>query len=69
MPTRADLEWDERSDPEISIGAHAGVGKPGLDNPSVLAYASTKGALETLVKNWAGILGPRGIRVTQSRQE
>src|SRR5437667_3738717 len=44
-----------------SIGAHAVVGKPGLDNPSLLAYASTKGALETLVKNWAAILGPRGI--------
>ncbi len=46
-----------------SIGAHAVVGKPRLDNPSILAYASTKGALETLVKNWAAILGPRGIRV------
>jgi len=46
-----------------SIGAHAVVGKPGVDNPSLLAYASTKGALETLVKNWAAILGPRGIRV------
>jgi len=46
-----------------SIGARAVVGKPGLDNPSLLAYAATKGALETLVKNWAGILGPRGIRV------
>ena len=46
-----------------SIGAHAVVGKPGLENPSLLAYASTKGALETLVKNWAAILGPRGIRV------
>ena len=46
-----------------SIGAHAVVGMPGLDNPSILAYASTKGALETLVKNWAAILGPRGIRV------
>jgi 3-oxoacyl-[acyl-carrier protein] reductase len=46
-----------------SLGAHAVVGKPGLDNPSTLAYASTKGALETLVKNWAAILGPRGIRV------
>ena len=34
-----------------------------MDNPSLLAYASTKGALETLVKNWAAILGPRGIRV------
>ena len=46
-----------------SLGAHAVVGKPGLDNPSLLVYASTKGALETLVKNWAAILGPRGIRV------
>ena len=46
-----------------SIGARAVVGKPGLDNPSILAYTSTKGALETLVKNWAAILGPRGIRV------
>jgi NAD(P)-dependent dehydrogenase (short-subunit alcohol dehydrogenase family) len=46
-----------------SVGAHAVVGKPGLDNPSILAYASTKGALETLVKNWAAILGPSGIRV------
>jgi NAD(P)-dependent dehydrogenase (short-subunit alcohol dehydrogenase family) len=46
-----------------SLGAHAVVGKPGVDNPSILAYASTKGALETLVKNWAAILGPQGIRV------
>src|SRR5258707_5717158 len=46
-----------------SIGAHAVVGKPGLDNPSILAYASTKGALETLVKNCTAILGPCGIRV------
>jgi 3-oxoacyl-[acyl-carrier protein] reductase len=46
-----------------SLGAHAVVGKPGFENPSILAYASTKGALETLVKNWAAILGPRGIRV------
>jgi 3-oxoacyl-[acyl-carrier protein] reductase len=46
-----------------SIGAHAVVGKPGVDNPSLLAYASTKGALEPLVKNWAAILGPQGIRV------
>jgi 3-oxoacyl-[acyl-carrier protein] reductase len=36
---------------------------PDLDKPSILAYAATKGALETLVKNWAAILGPRGIRV------
>ena len=46
-----------------SLGARAVVGKPSVDNPSVLAYASTKGALETLVKNWAAILGPKGIRV------
>jgi 3-oxoacyl-[acyl-carrier protein] reductase len=46
-----------------SLGARAVVGKPGVDNPSLLAYASTKGALETLVKNWAAVLGPRGIRV------
>jgi 3-oxoacyl-[acyl-carrier protein] reductase len=46
-----------------SLGAHAVVGKPGLNNPSILAYASTKGALETLVMNWAAILGPRGVRV------
>jgi len=46
-----------------SAVARTVVGKPGLDNPSILAYASTKGALETLVKNWAAILGPRGVRV------
>jgi 3-oxoacyl-[acyl-carrier protein] reductase len=46
-----------------SIGSHAIVGKPGVDIPSILAYASTKGALETLVKNWAAILGQQGIRV------
>jgi 3-oxoacyl-[acyl-carrier protein] reductase len=46
-----------------SLGARAVVGKPGLENPSILAYASTKGAVETLVKNWAAILGPSGIRV------
>jgi 3-oxoacyl-[acyl-carrier protein] reductase len=41
-----------------SIGARAVVGKPGLDNPSLLAYASTKGALETLVKNGLPFLDP-----------
>jgi 3-oxoacyl-[acyl-carrier protein] reductase len=46
-----------------SLGARMVVGKLGLENPSILAYASTKGALETLVKNWAAILGPSGIRV------
>ena len=39
------------------------LGQPGLANPSILAYAATKGALETLVKHWAVMLGPRGIRV------
>ena len=46
-----------------SATARTVVGKPGLENPSVIAYASTKGAIETLVKHWATILGPRGIRV------
>jgi 3-oxoacyl-[acyl-carrier protein] reductase len=46
-----------------SVAARTVVGEPGFENPSILAYASTKGALETLVKNWAAILGPRGIRV------
>jgi 3-oxoacyl-[acyl-carrier protein] reductase len=46
-----------------SAVARTVVGKPGLENPSILAYASTKGAFETLVKNWAAILGPSGIRV------
>ncbi|HTF65840.1 MAG TPA: SDR family oxidoreductase [Edaphobacter sp.] len=46
-----------------SAVARTVVGHPGLENPSILAYASTKGALGTLVNNWAAILGPRGIRV------
>ena len=46
-----------------SLAARVVVGKPDLKNPSILLYASTKGAIETLVKNWAAILGPRGIRV------
>jgi 3-oxoacyl-[acyl-carrier protein] reductase len=46
-----------------SAVARTVVGKPGVNDPSILAYASTKGALETLVKNWAAILGPSGIRV------
>jgi NAD(P)-dependent dehydrogenase (short-subunit alcohol dehydrogenase family) len=56
---------DEGSNIVAISSAVAGtvVGKPGLENPSILAYASTKGALETLVKHWAAILGPRGIRV------
>jgi 3-oxoacyl-[acyl-carrier protein] reductase len=46
-----------------SLGARAVIGKPDLDNASILAYAATKGAIETLVKNWAAMLGPRGIHV------
>jgi NAD(P)-dependent dehydrogenase (short-subunit alcohol dehydrogenase family) len=46
-----------------SLGARSVVGKAGQETPSILAYASTKGAIETLVKNWAALLGPRGIRV------
>jgi 3-oxoacyl-[acyl-carrier protein] reductase len=46
-----------------SASARTVAGKPGLENPSPLAYASTKGAIETLVKHWAAILGPSGIRV------
>jgi 3-oxoacyl-[acyl-carrier protein] reductase len=46
-----------------SAAARTVVGKPSLENPSILAYASTKGALETLVKHWAAIFGPQGIRV------
>jgi 3-oxoacyl-[acyl-carrier protein] reductase len=46
-----------------SAVARSVVGKPGVENPSILAYAATKGALETLVRNWAAMLGPRGIRV------
>jgi NAD(P)-dependent dehydrogenase (short-subunit alcohol dehydrogenase family) len=43
-----------------SIASHAVAGKPGLDSPSILAYASTKGALETLVKNWT--LGMQALK-------
>jgi 3-oxoacyl-[acyl-carrier protein] reductase len=46
-----------------SLWARSVVGKPDLEKPSLLAYAATKGAIETLVKNWAALLGPRGVRV------
>jgi NAD(P)-dependent dehydrogenase (short-subunit alcohol dehydrogenase family) len=46
-----------------SAAARTVPGKLGLENPSIFAYASTKGALETLVRHWAAILGPSGIRV------
>jgi 3-oxoacyl-[acyl-carrier protein] reductase len=37
-----------------SLGARAVVGTPDLDKPSFLVYAATKGAIETLAKNWMG---------------
>jgi 3-oxoacyl-[acyl-carrier protein] reductase len=46
-----------------SLAARTVVGTPDLDSRSILAYASTKGAIETLVKHFAAILGRRGIRV------
>ena len=39
-----------------SLVAHAAVG-------NLSAYAATKGAIDTLVKHFASVLGPRGIRV------
>jgi NAD(P)-dependent dehydrogenase (short-subunit alcohol dehydrogenase family) len=39
-----------------SLAAHAAVGV-------LPAYAATKGAIDTLVKHFAALLGPRGIRV------
>lgn len=39
-----------------SLAAHATVG-------TLAAYASTKGAIDTLVKHFAAAFGPRGIRV------
>ena len=43
-----------------SIGARSVVGNPSVESPTIFAYASTKGALETLVRNWAAIWGRRG---------
>jgi 3-oxoacyl-[acyl-carrier protein] reductase len=43
-----------------SIAAHAVVGKPGLDNPSLLAYASTKGALRLWSRTGLPFLGLEG---------
>ncbi len=47
-----------------SLAAHSVPGNPGQPGaPSLPAYAATKGALVTLVKHWAALLGPQGIRV------
>jgi NAD(P)-dependent dehydrogenase (short-subunit alcohol dehydrogenase family) len=47
-----------------SMAARFSPGSPGQAGaPSLPIYAATKGALETLVKHWASLLGPRGIRV------
>ena len=47
-----------------SIAARAVPGRSGQPGaPTLPAYAATKGALETLVKHWASMLGPQGIRV------
>jgi NAD(P)-dependent dehydrogenase (short-subunit alcohol dehydrogenase family) len=46
-----------------SLGARFVVGPPDLEKPSRLAYAATKAGIEILVKNWAALLGPHGIRV------
>jgi 3-oxoacyl-[acyl-carrier protein] reductase len=40
------------------------LGNPGQPGAASLpAYAATKGALDTLVKHWSALLGPRGVRV------
>jgi NAD(P)-dependent dehydrogenase (short-subunit alcohol dehydrogenase family) len=47
-----------------SIAARVSPASPGQPGgPALPAYAATKGALETLVKHWAALLGTRGIRV------
>jgi 3-oxoacyl-[acyl-carrier protein] reductase len=45
-----------------SLAARVVPGGPG-GSISLPAYASTKGAIDTLVKHFAALLGPRGIRV------
>jgi 3-oxoacyl-[acyl-carrier protein] reductase len=47
-----------------SLASRAVPGNPGQAGaPSLPAYAATKGAIDTLVKHWASLLGVRGIRV------
>jgi 3-oxoacyl-[acyl-carrier protein] reductase len=45
-----------------SLAARVAPGGPG-SSISLPAYASSKGALDTLVKHFAALLGPKGIRV------
>lgn len=46
-----------------SLAARVSPASPGQPGPALPVYAATKGALETLVKHFAALLGPRGIRV------
>lgn len=47
-----------------SIAGHSALGSPGQENvPTLPLYASTKGALDTLVRHLASMVGPKGIRV------
>jgi 3-oxoacyl-[acyl-carrier protein] reductase len=47
-----------------SLAARVSPGAPSQAGaPSLPVYAATKGALETLVRHWASLLGARGIRV------
>lgn len=47
-----------------SVVARAVPGNPGQTGvPTLPAYASTKGAIDTLVRHFAFMFGPRGIRV------
>jgi 3-oxoacyl-[acyl-carrier protein] reductase len=47
-----------------STGGHSVVARPGQENvPTLPVYASTKGAIDTMVRQLASVLGPKGIRV------
>jgi len=47
-----------------SLAARLSPGAPGQAGAPLLpAYAATKGALDTLVRHWASMFGPQGIRV------
>jgi NAD(P)-dependent dehydrogenase (short-subunit alcohol dehydrogenase family) len=47
----------------VLVSSFAARSSPGEGSISLPAYASTKGALDTLVKHFAALLGGRGIRV------